>query len=395
MTRPSLPETSAERHARERAEEEARYGALLPDVDYLRRRGDTVVKDGQQILVNGRPFSADELTTKAARERRLNGVESSAVRRVVATASGLRVGDKAALTPKVVKPIAVVLPRPKAVKPPALRGAAAAAKAKSEQHSADLGAQPRIVWLGLELLEVDHTYQREIGEGGQTHINRIVRAFNWNCYQPIIITERADGRYAVIDGQHRLEAARKHPLIDSLPCYIIDAPDVAVQAQVFVEVNSARRSLTSSQKFFASLAAGEKTAVSLKKICDHSARFAGQGDAAACAARPPGRAAAGAALRGARGAQRHASSGGNARSDARRVPQRHHLGADPHRRRPAQPGALAGRAAGDRSRPSARPGLGAGEGRRRRFARCRHRAGVEGRDGDEGGGLTRSNAVRS
>ena len=268
MTRPSLPETSAERHARERAEEEARYGALLPDVDYLRRRGDTVVKDGQQILVNGRPFSADELTTKAARERRLNGVESSAVRRVVATASGLRVGDKAALTPKVVKPIAVVLPRPKAVKPPALRGAAAAAKAKSEQHSADLGAQPRIVWLGLELLEVDHTYQREIGEGGQTHINRIVRAFNWNCYQPIIITERADGRYAVIDGQHRLEAARKHPLIDSLPCYIIDAPDVAVQAQVFVEVNSARRSLTSSQKFFASLAAGEKTAVSLKKICD-------------------------------------------------------------------------------------------------------------------------------
>jgi hypothetical protein len=270
MTRPALPETSAERHARERAEEEARYGALLPDVDYLRRRGDTIVKDGQQLLVNGRPFSADELTAKAARERRLNGVESSTLRRVVTTASGLRVGDKAAFAPKVVRPKAVAVPRPKAVKPsaPVLRGAAAAAKAKSEQHSAGLGARPRIVWLGLELLEVDHTYQREIGEGGQTHINRIVRAFNWNCYQPIIITERTDGRYAVIDGQHRLEAARKHPLIDSLPCYIIDAPDVAVQAHVFVQVNSARRSLTSSQKFFASLAAGEKTAVALKKICD-------------------------------------------------------------------------------------------------------------------------------
>ena len=140
-------------------------------------------------------------------------------------------------------------------------------KPKVPEHSTDLGDRPRVVWLDLALLKVDGSYQREVGKGGRTHINNIVKAFNWNCYQPIVVTEREDGTYAVIDGQHRLEAAKKHPLIDSLPCYIIAAPDVAVQASIFVSINTARLALTSQAKFWAAHAAGIKSAVVLVEIC--------------------------------------------------------------------------------------------------------------------------------
>src|SRR5204863_682415 len=134
-------------------------------------------------------------------------------------------------------------------------------------HPPDPGTRRRAAWPALGLLEVDRRYQREIGQSGNAHINRILRGFNWNRYQPIVVTEAGVGRYAVIDGQHRLEAARKHPLIDSLPCYVIDAPDVAVQAEIFVSVNSDRRGLTGLQKYWASVAAGNPEAVALATVC--------------------------------------------------------------------------------------------------------------------------------
>lgn len=247
------------------------YGKLLPDVLFLRGRDNSVMMEDGRLLLNGKAVTADKLRERAARDRRLaRATTSSEVRRVTRTASGLEIGGKVPVAPKVAPSVPRPLPKAQPaipVQPRALSGAAKAAKAKAEQPSTDLGARPRVVWLDLGLLDVDRTYQREVGEGGQAHIKRIVRGFNWNCYQPIIVTESEDGRYAVIDGQHRLEAAKKHPLIDSLPCYIIDAPDLAMQAKVFVEVNTSRRSLTSSQKYFASLAGGEASAVALSEIC--------------------------------------------------------------------------------------------------------------------------------
>lgn len=71
----------------------------------------------------------------------------------------------------------------------------------------------------------------------------------------------------VIDGQHRLEAARKHPLIETLPCYIVDAGDVARQAQAFVALNARRIGVTRLQRFWAAHAAGEPVALKIHKIC--------------------------------------------------------------------------------------------------------------------------------
>ena len=259
------PVSAAERAQLDRAEDEARqrslYGKHLDAVKILRARDYVVTRKGNGVQVGNKTMTFAEMETMAKRE---GGLAGMAFTRKTETASGLKVGQTVALAPKK-KPTAAVVATNA---PRKLAGAAADAKAKAAVHSTELGTKPRVVWLDLALLDVDRRYQREINGHGEAHINRILRGFNWNCYQPIIVTETEGGRFAVIDGQHRLEAAKKHPLIDSLPCYIIDAPDVAVQAQIFVSVNSDRRALTSLQKFWATWAGGNIDAKALVDACE-------------------------------------------------------------------------------------------------------------------------------
>lgn len=255
--------------AEDAARQQALYGAHGDDARVLRSRGYVVTADGGgQFQVDGQRLDGAALREKADRERRLMG-GAAEVRKPTETATGLAVGQAVPLAPEKARPAPRAAAVSRAAEGPVRRlsGAAAASQAKAAEHSTDLGERPRVVWLDLGLLTVDRRYQREITGGGTAHINRILRAFNWNRYQPIVVTEGADGSFAVIDGQHRLEAAKKHPLIGELPCYVIDAPDVAAQAAIFVSVNSDRRGLTSLQKFWASVAAGDREASALAEAC--------------------------------------------------------------------------------------------------------------------------------
>lgn len=83
--------------AARRAAEEAAYrklhGNLLPDVEFLRKRGFTVIKVRGGHQVGNKVLDREGLQAMAARERRVAGEDHSTVRKVVVTASGLRVGD--------------------------------------------------------------------------------------------------------------------------------------------------------------------------------------------------------------------------------------------------------------------------------------------------------------
>ncbi len=152
-----------------------------------------------------------------------------------------------------------------------LAGAALASKTKAEQASTDLGPSPRLEWLPLERLSVDRRYQREMGKDNWAHVHRILREWNWLHYQPIVVAPKEGGEgYVVVDGQHRLEAAKKHPLIDRLPCYVVDAVDVAQQARAFVALNARRIGVTRLQRFWAAYAAGEPTAKRIHRICSEA-----------------------------------------------------------------------------------------------------------------------------
>ena len=149
-----------------------------------------------------------------------------------------------------------------------LTGAAATAKGRAEKPSTDLGPSPTLDWIPVAKLSVDRRYQRELGDKNRAHINRIVREFNWLFFQPICVAPAATGGgYLVIDGQHRLEAAKKHPLIDKLPCYVVAAPDVQKQAEAFVALNARRIGITRLHRFWAAEASGDATAQRITALC--------------------------------------------------------------------------------------------------------------------------------
>jgi hypothetical protein len=115
-------------------------------------------------------------------------------------------------------------------------------------------------------LRIDPAYQRDVGNGpSQTLIRRIAQHWNWDLCQPLVVARRTDfiDRLFVIDGQHRLEAARLRGDIPQLPCVIVDFADTADEAASFVHLNQQRRPLTKLDLFKAAVASADPEATAI------------------------------------------------------------------------------------------------------------------------------------
>lgn len=129
----------------------------------------------------------------------------------------------------------------------------------------DPGPRPRMAWLPIDDLVVDTLYQRPLAAA---HAKALAAEFRWAHFQPLTVAARPAGGYAVIDGQHRLQAARSLPAVAEVPCYVVDAADSARQASTFLAVNTTHRAVKAIEKFRAGLAAGDKQITSLQRIVD-------------------------------------------------------------------------------------------------------------------------------
>lgn len=127
------------------------------------------------------------------------------------------------------------------------------------RQPAPASARPELRWVALADLVVDDRYQRPMLENNWRAVERIAARFDWAKFQPLLVAPLDDGRFAVIDGQHRAHAAALCGLRD-VPCAIVDL-GLAGQAQAFAAVNSAVIRITPLQVFKAALAAGEPWAV--------------------------------------------------------------------------------------------------------------------------------------
>ncbi len=183
--------TAAETRAAEEAAYRKLHGKLLPDVEYLRRHYVVIRQRGGMYLVDGKSMTADELAAKASAERAKRGDGATGVRKVLQTASGLRIGDRVPINDDKAKRSASGATPLSAVKEK-LTGAALQAKQKAEQASTDLGPEPRLEWVPKSEISVDSSYQREMGKENWAHANRIMREWSWLHYQPIVIAP-ADG----------------------------------------------------------------------------------------------------------------------------------------------------------------------------------------------------------
>jgi ParB-like nuclease domain len=139
--------------------------------------------------------------------------------------------------------------------------------ANKHSSASAYGPIPEMDWLPVNDLVVDSEYQRDANsKKSLALIRRLAEGFSWRRFQPLTVALRADAKWAVVDGQHRLAAARLIGL-DRLPCYIVDAEAVSVQAESFVAVNRNRVNVNVWQLHYANLAAGEPEALRIAEAC--------------------------------------------------------------------------------------------------------------------------------
>ena len=128
------------------------------------------------------------------------------------------------------------------------------------------GTPPSIEWVLVAELQVDHDYQRSIdNDPSRRLIASIASHWDWRLCMPLAVSRRADGKY-VIDGQHRLAAARLRQDILHLPCCIATYEGPADEAAMFVASNRSRRAINRLDDFHAALVAGDEDALEVADV---------------------------------------------------------------------------------------------------------------------------------
>lgn len=127
-----------------------------------------------------------------------------------------------------------------------------------------------------ELL-VDQNYQRSTVRG-HNKILRITSEWSWLACGTLICADRGGDIY-VVDGQHRLMAARKRSDIQTLPCIVFPSCGQKDEAVGFLRANVNRQPLKGYETFKARLTSGDPIATAIdqmvrtsgRKIADHAA----------------------------------------------------------------------------------------------------------------------------
>lgn len=124
----------------------------------------------------------------------------------------------------------------------------------------------RLDWLPVAAMEVDPAYQRQIGKRGGKMVRDLAAGWDWSRCGAIVVAPAATGDgWAVIDGQHRMLAARAAG-IEELPCVITGEDFTPGQARAFLGVNDTRQRVTTGARHVAAVAAGDPDAVALQQV---------------------------------------------------------------------------------------------------------------------------------
>lgn len=122
----------------------------------------------------------------------------------------------------------------------------------------------RLQMLHKDVLQIHPAYQRDVIP---SKVKEITAAWSWVAAGAIVVGERG-GEYWVIDGQHRVVAAKRRSDITRLPCIVFRTHDVKQEAAAFLDVNTGRKPVTSIGKFKAMIARGDKAACAVQHTLD-------------------------------------------------------------------------------------------------------------------------------
>ena len=117
----------------------------------------------------------------------------------------------------------------------------------------DLGKLPALDWVDVNLIDVDHNYQREIR---QRLVTKILNGFRWDHFGAVVLAPQENGRFHVTDGQHRVKAAKLHPAVERVPALITSGTGMVSEAENFLTINRDRQTVTPIERYWAGLTAG-------------------------------------------------------------------------------------------------------------------------------------------
>lgn len=139
----------------------------------------------------------------------------------------------------------------------------------ARKYAAPKGMPPSIEMRNPPELRIDDSYQRSIDTGpSRALINQIASKWDWRMCLPLVVSRRSDGAMYVIDGQHRLAAAKMRQDIQYLPCCVFVFESVAEEAAMFVAMNRARRAINRLDDFHAAQASGNEEALAIKGLIE-------------------------------------------------------------------------------------------------------------------------------
>lgn len=157
-------------------------------------------------------------------------------------------------------------PQPAGFRPVVIPERVAARFTPDASAAAEGGAAPVLDWIEIDRLVIDEAYQRPLLAGNWTAILRIAARFSWACFSPVLVAPAVGGRFAIIDGQHRVHAAHLAG-IESVPCQIVPIARPE-QAAAFAAVNGNVVTISAFHIYRAALAAGETWATNMRAVAE-------------------------------------------------------------------------------------------------------------------------------
>lgn len=127
----------------------------------------------------------------------------------------------------------------------------------------DPGEVPALDWIDKGLIDIDPAYQRGLDEA---RAQKIALGFAWDTFGAVVVAPKEGGRYSIIDGQHRLAAAKLHPMVSVVPAIVIAAIGTAAEAGSFVGINADRKNVSALDLFWAMLAAEDEDALTVSQV---------------------------------------------------------------------------------------------------------------------------------
>lgn len=120
------------------------------------------------------------------------------------------------------------------------------------------GSRGEFHWVDKHDLNIDGRYQRD--QCSEDKVRTIARGWDWLILGVLSVIRREDGSLWVFDGGHRARASFLRDDVESLPCMVHEVGSVNAEAKAFVARNTMVSTVSSRDRYKASVVAGEPCA---------------------------------------------------------------------------------------------------------------------------------------